>query len=132
MRLFAAIIPPEPVRAELSVVTAVAPGTSELEIAGVGSMQLPVTSFGNVTKRDFDQLMRTLVREAPRFPRRHRRFRPWLAIGTITEITSAPYLERLVAALDDSQVRSRISSSRKCRSAAAEHRTSLRPTRPSS
>lgn len=150
MRLFAAIIPPEPVRAELfSVVTAVAPGTSELEITRVGSMQLPVTSFGNVTQQDFDQLMRTLVREATQWPRPRirfsgsaalefegdrsvwsrvdgdldslftvgrgvpsavkrlgflvdrRRFRPWLAVGTITETTSAPYLERLVAALDD-------------------------------
>ena len=30
-----------------------------------------------------------------------RRFGPWSAVGTITETTSAPYLERLVAALDD-------------------------------
>jgi len=29
------------------------------------------------------------------------RFRPWLAVGTFAETTSAPYLERLVAALDD-------------------------------
>jgi 2'-5' RNA ligase len=29
-----------------------------------------------------------------------RKFRPWLAVGTITETTTAPYLERLVAALD--------------------------------
>jgi 2'-5' RNA ligase len=29
-----------------------------------------------------------------------RQFRPWLSVGTITDATSAPYLERLVAALD--------------------------------
>ena len=29
-----------------------------------------------------------------------RKFRPWLSVGTITETTTAPYLERLVAALD--------------------------------
>jgi 2'-5' RNA ligase len=29
-----------------------------------------------------------------------RQFRPWLAVGTITETTTAPYLEKLVAALD--------------------------------
>lgn len=29
-----------------------------------------------------------------------RKFRPWLSVGTITDTTSAPYLERLVAALD--------------------------------
>jgi 2'-5' RNA ligase len=29
-----------------------------------------------------------------------RQFRPWLSVGTITDTTSAPYLERLVAALD--------------------------------
>jgi RNA 2',3'-cyclic 3'-phosphodiesterase len=30
-----------------------------------------------------------------------RKFRPWLPVGTITETTTAPYLERLVAALDE-------------------------------
>jgi 2'-5' RNA ligase len=29
-----------------------------------------------------------------------RRFRPWLSVGEITDVTTAPYLERLVAALD--------------------------------
>ena len=29
------------------------------------------------------------------------RFRPWLAVGTFAETTSAPYLERLVAARDE-------------------------------
>ena len=29
-----------------------------------------------------------------------RKFRPWLAVATITESTTAPYLERVVAALD--------------------------------
>lgn len=30
-----------------------------------------------------------------------RAFRPWMSVGTITEHTTAPYLERLVAALDE-------------------------------
>ena len=30
-----------------------------------------------------------------------RQFRPWLPVGTITDATTAPYLERLVAALDE-------------------------------
>lgn len=30
-----------------------------------------------------------------------RRFRPWLAVGTITDTTTAEYLEKLVKALDD-------------------------------
>ena len=30
-----------------------------------------------------------------------RRFRPWLAVATITEATTAPYLERVLAALDE-------------------------------
>jgi RNA 2',3'-cyclic 3'-phosphodiesterase len=29
-----------------------------------------------------------------------RKFRPWLSVGTITDTTTAPYLERLVAALE--------------------------------
>jgi 2'-5' RNA ligase len=150
MRLFAAIVPPEPVRAELfSAVNAVAVGTAQLDIIPVDSMRLPITSFGNVTQRDCDQMLRALVREAVQWPRPtvrfsgsaalefegdrsvwsrvdgdldslftvgrgvpsavkrlgflvdRRRFRPWLAVGTITETTSAAYLERLVAALDE-------------------------------
>ena len=34
-----------------------------------------------------------------------RKFRPWLSVGTITDHTTAPYLERLVAALDGFQGR---------------------------
>ncbi len=34
-----------------------------------------------------------------------RKFRPWLSVGTITDHTTAPYLERLVGALDDFQGR---------------------------
>jgi 2'-5' RNA ligase len=30
-----------------------------------------------------------------------RKFRPWLSVGTITDSTTAPFLERLVAALDE-------------------------------
>jgi 2'-5' RNA ligase len=30
-----------------------------------------------------------------------RKFRPWLSVGTITDATTLPYLERLTAALDD-------------------------------
>jgi hypothetical protein len=32
-----------------------------------------------------------------------RKFRPWMAVATITDLTSAPYLERVVAAFDEFQ-----------------------------
>ncbi len=41
----------------------------------------------------------TVVKQLALFVDR-RQFRPWLAVGTITEQTTAPYLEELVAALE--------------------------------
>ena len=55
---------------------------------------------------DVDAL-RTIGRGVPQAVQRvgyfvdRRQFRPWLPVGTITEETTAPYLERLVAVLDD-------------------------------
>jgi RNA 2',3'-cyclic 3'-phosphodiesterase len=54
---------------------------------------------------DLDGLM-TIGRGVPHVVQRlgffvdRRQFRPWLSVGTITPATSAPYLERLVDALD--------------------------------
>ncbi len=149
MRLSAAIIPPVTHREELhDVVTAVEPGTSELDITPVDKMLIPVSNFGNVTQRDFELMMQTLQGEARQWPRPEisfggsaalefegdvsvwsrimgdlddlftvgrgvpvavkrlgflvdrRRFRPWLSVGSITDSTTAPYLEKLVEALD--------------------------------
>jgi len=144
------MLPPETARAELfEVVNAVAPGTAELEVTPVATMWIPVSGFGNVTMRDYDQMLQALRREATGWPRPQvrfagsaalefegdrsvwsrvdgdveglltvgrgvpsavkrlgfvvdrRKFRPWMSVGTITETTTAPCLERLVAALDD-------------------------------
>jgi RNA 2',3'-cyclic 3'-phosphodiesterase len=54
---------------------------------------------------DLDDLM-AIGRGVPQVVQRlgffvdRRKFRPWLAVGTITPATTAPYLERLVEALD--------------------------------
>lgn len=149
MRLFAAILPPEPVRKDLhALVTSVAPGTTELDVKPVEKLLIRVSHFGNVTQRDFEQMLEAVRGDAPGWPRAElqlagsaalefegdravwsrvtgdvdglltvgrgvphavkrlgflvdrRMFRPWLAVGTITDTTTAPYLERLVAALD--------------------------------
>ena len=55
---------------------------------------------------DVDALM-SVARAVPTTVQRlgffvdRRQFRPWLSVGTITGSTTAPYLERLVAALDE-------------------------------
>ena len=49
----------------------------------------------NVIGRGVPQIVQRLG-----FVTARRQFRPWLAVGTITEKTEAPYLESLVAALD--------------------------------
>jgi 2'-5' RNA ligase len=55
---------------------------------------------------DLDELM-TIGRGVPQVVQRlgffvdRRVFRPWLSVGTITDETTAPYLERLVAALEE-------------------------------
>ncbi len=149
MRIFAALVPPEPVRNEVAaVVASVDPGTPELAAVPAGDLRMPLTHFGNVAQHDFLQMVQILRHDAERWPRPElrfsgsaalefdgdrsvwsraegdldalftvsrnlpvsvkrlgflvdrRRFRPWLSVGTITEATTAPYLERLVAALD--------------------------------
>ncbi len=55
---------------------------------------------------DVDKL-NTIGRGVPQVVQRlgffvdRRQFRPWLAVATITETTSAPYLEALVASLEE-------------------------------
>ncbi len=55
---------------------------------------------------DLDDLV-TVGREVPKvvqplgFLVDRRKFRPWLAVGSITDATTLPYLERLTAALDE-------------------------------
>ncbi|MGZ4438367.1 MAG: 2'-5' RNA ligase family protein [Nocardioidaceae bacterium] len=149
MHLFAALLPPAPVREELAgVVRSVAPRTTELDAVPAGSLFLPITAFGNVTRSDARALETAIAREAatwrapelrfsgaaalewpgdenvwatlegdldalneigrgvPTVVQRlgffvdRRKFRPWLSVGTITDSTTAPYLERLVAALE--------------------------------
>jgi 2'-5' RNA ligase len=149
MRLYAAIVPPEPVRAEIAdLVRSVAPWTPELDPVPVPEMRIPVTNFGNVTLSDGITLVETLREAATKWtcPRLtftgsaalefegdrsvwakldgdlddllevgrgvpkvvqplgflvdRRKFRPWLSVGTITEATSLPYLEKLTAALE--------------------------------
>jgi 2'-5' RNA ligase len=149
MRLYAAVVPPEAVRAELAdLVQSVAPGTSELVPVTVRDMRIPVTSFGNVTQSDSLLLLDSLRKATSGWPqpklRFHgsaalewegdrsvwakvggdvdelmtigrgvpiaiaplgflvdrRKFRSWLEVGTITEVTSLPYLEKLTSTLD--------------------------------
>ena len=55
---------------------------------------------------DVDELI-TVGREVPKvvqplgFLVDRRKFRPWIAVGSITDATTLPYLERLTAALDE-------------------------------
>ena len=149
MRLYAAIVPPEPVRAELAdLVQSVAPGSPELEPAALREMRIPVTAFGNVSLQDADMLLSTLREVALRWSRPtirfhgsaalewegdkcvwakidgdvpelltvgrgvplaiqrlgflvdRRKFRPLIAVGSITDATGLPYLEKLTGALD--------------------------------
>lgn len=149
MRLYAAIVPPESVRAQLAdVVQSVGPASRELDPVPVRDMRIPVTSFGNVALQDADVLLSTLRKVAQGWSRPElrfhgsaalewegdrsvwakldgdvenlntvgrgvpivvqplgflvdrRKFRPWLEVGSITETTGLPYLEKLTAALD--------------------------------
>jgi 2'-5' RNA ligase len=149
MRLYAAIVPPAAVRAELAdLVQSVAPGTPELTPLPAPDMRIPVTSFGNVAQNDSLLLLETLRQATAHWPRPklkfhgsaalewegdrsvwakvdgdvdelltigrgvpvaiqplgflvdRRKFRSWLEVGTITETTSLPYLEKLTSALD--------------------------------
>jgi 2'-5' RNA ligase len=149
MRLYAAIVPPEGIRAELAdLVQSVAPASPELNAVPARDLRIPVTSFGNVALQDAEVLLSTLRRVAEGWARPElrfhghaalewegdkcvwakldgevenlltigrgvpvvvqplgflvdrRKFRPWLAVGTINDATTLPYLERLTAALD--------------------------------
>jgi 2'-5' RNA ligase len=64
------------------------------------------TSVWSKLDGDVDELI-TVGREVPKviqplgFLVDRRKFRPWLAVGSITDATTLPYLERLTAALDE-------------------------------
>jgi 2'-5' RNA ligase len=149
MRLYAAIVPPAAVRAELAdLVQSVTPGTAELTAVPALDMRIPVTSFGNVAQNDSLRLLDTLHKATAQWPRPklkfhgcaalewegdrsvwakvdgdvedlltigrgvpvaiqplgflvdRRTFRPWLEVGTITEATTLPYLEKLTSVLE--------------------------------
>jgi RNA 2',3'-cyclic 3'-phosphodiesterase len=150
MRLYAALVPPSAVRAELAeLVQSLAPATPELTAVPVEDMRIPVTAFGNVTLADSQVLLKALREAAAGWTRPEllfhgagalewegdksvwakadgdveslltigrgvpvviqplgflvdrRKFRPWLEVGSITDATTLPYLERLTAALDE-------------------------------
>jgi 2'-5' RNA ligase len=78
-----------------------------LTFAGGAALEFPGDESVWV-KIDGDvEALKTIGRGVPQAVQRvgyfvdRRQFRPWLSVGTITETTSAPYLERLVAALDE-------------------------------
>lgn len=74
-------------------------GGAALEFTGDESVWAKLTG-------EIDDL-KTIGRGVPHVVQRlgffvdRRQFRPWLSVGTITDSTTAPYLERVVAALDD-------------------------------
>jgi RNA 2',3'-cyclic 3'-phosphodiesterase len=78
-----------------------------LTFAGGAALEFPGDESVWV-KIDGDvEALKTIGRGVPQAVQRvgyfvdRRQFRPWLSVGTITDTTSAPYLERLVAALDE-------------------------------
>jgi 2'-5' RNA ligase len=78
----------------------------EVHFAGAKALEFPGDeSVWAVLEGDVDQL-RAIGRNVPQVVQRlgffvdRRVFRPWLPVGTITEQTTAPYLERVVEALD--------------------------------
>jgi len=149
MRLFAAVVPPRHALEDLAaLVSSVVQGTGELDQVPVGSMQIPITTFGNVAQADAIALGEALRKEATLWPRHElrfagaaalewpgdvsvwsrleggvedletiargvpkvvqrlgflvdrRKFRPWLAVGDITDTTSPPVLQRLFDTLE--------------------------------
>lgn len=75
MRLFAALVPPEHVRAEVAdVVRSVARETPELDMLGADKLRVFVTSFGNVSLADGVTLTRGLEKAAAGWPRPEVRF----------------------------------------------------------
>ncbi len=80
---------------------------TELVFAGGAALEFPGDESVWV-KLDGDvEGLKTIGRGVPQAVQRvgyfvdRRQFRPWLAVGQITDSTTAPYLERLVAALDE-------------------------------
>jgi 2'-5' RNA ligase len=78
-----------------------------LTFAGGAALEFPGDESVWV-KLDGDvEALKTIGRGVPQAVQRvgyfvdRRQFRPWLSVGTITDTTTAPYLERLVAALDE-------------------------------
>jgi 2'-5' RNA ligase len=78
----------------------------EVHFTGAKALEFPGDeSVWAVLEGDVDQL-RAIGRNVPQVVQRlgffvdRRVFRPWLPVGTITEQTTAPYLERVVEALD--------------------------------
>jgi hypothetical protein len=78
-----------------------------LTFAGGAALEFPGDESVWV-KIDGDvEALKTIGRGVPQAVQRvgyfvdRRQFRPWLSVGTITDTTTAPYLERLVAALDE-------------------------------
>jgi 2'-5' RNA ligase len=78
----------------------------EVHFAGAKALEFPGDeSVWAVIEGDVDQL-RAIGRNVPQVVQRlgffvdRRVFRPWLPVATITEHTTAPYLERVVEALD--------------------------------
>lgn len=79
---------------------------AQVAIAGGTALEFPGdTSVWAKLDGDLDALT-TIGRGVPLVVQRlgffvdRRQFRPWLSVGTITDETTAPYLERLVAALE--------------------------------
>ena len=80
--------------------------TAELVFAGAAALEFPGDqSVWAKLDGDLDAL-NAIGKGVPLAVQRmgyfvdRRKFRPWLSVGTITDTTTAPYLERLVAALD--------------------------------
>jgi 2'-5' RNA ligase len=81
-------------------------GQPTVHFAGGGALEFPGDeSVWAKLDGDLDNL-NIIGRGVPHIVQRlgffvdRRQFRPWLSVGTITETTTAPYLEGLVAALD--------------------------------
>jgi RNA 2',3'-cyclic 3'-phosphodiesterase len=84
----------------------------ELHFAGGAALEWPGDdSVWAKLEGDLDELG-TIGRGVPKIVQRlgffvdRRQFRPWLSVGTITPATTAPYLERVVAALSAHRSRS--------------------------
>jgi 2'-5' RNA ligase len=79
----------------------------ELVLTGGAALEFPGDESVWVKMEGDIEGLQTIGRGVPQAVQRvgyfvdRRQFRPWLPVGTITATTTAPYLERLVAALDE-------------------------------